>query len=47
MIIKVVIIGWANIFVNIVTDALDAITGEAVEAPVQGDGQTDGEYNNR
>lgn len=42
MIIKVVIIGWANIFVNIVTDALDAITGEAVEAPVQGDGQTDG-----
>ena len=44
MIIKVVIIGWANIFVNIVTDALDAITGEAVEAPVQGDGQTDGNY---
>ena len=42
MIIKVVIIGWANIFVNIVTDALDAITGEAVEAPVQGEGDTDG-----
>ena len=41
MIIKVVIIGWANIFVNIVTDALDAITGEAVEAPVQDDSQTD------
>lgn len=42
MIIKVVIIGWANIFVNIVTDALDAITGEAVEAPVQEEGGTDG-----
>lgn len=41
MIIKVVIIGWANIFVNIVTDALDAITGEAVEAPVQDDSQTE------
>lgn len=41
MIIKVVIIGWANIFVNIVTDALDAITGEAVEAPVQDDTQTE------
>ncbi len=42
MIIKVVIIGWANIFVNIVTDALDAITGEAVEAPVQDEGEADG-----
>ena len=42
MIIKVVIIGWANIFVNIVTDALDAITGEAVEAPVQEEGGADG-----
>lgn len=42
MIIKVVIIGWANIFVNIVTDALDAITGEAVEAPVQDEGEIDG-----
>ena len=40
MIIKVVIIGWANIFVNIVTDALDAITGEAVEAKVEDDSQT-------
>lgn len=41
MIIKVVIIGWANIFVNIVTDALDAITGETVEAPVQEEGGAD------
>lgn len=35
MIIKVVIIGWANIFVNIITEALDALTGETVEAPVE------------
>lgn len=31
MIIKMVVIGYANIFVNIVTDAVDAITGEAVD----------------
>lgn len=35
MIIKVVIIGWANIFVNIITESLDALTGEAVEEPVE------------
>ena len=35
MIIKMVIVGWANIIVNIVTDAVDAITGEAVEEPVE------------
>ena len=31
MIIKMVVVGYANIFVNIVTDAVDAITGEAVD----------------
>ena len=40
MIIKVVIIGWANIFVNIITEALDALTGEAVEAPVEDEENT-------
>lgn len=35
MIIKMVIVGWANIVVNIVTDAVDAITGDAVEEPVE------------
>ena len=42
MIIKVVIIGWANIFVNIITEALDALTGEAVEAPVEDTENTSG-----
>lgn len=31
MIIRIVIVGWANIIVNIVTEAVDAITGEAVD----------------
>lgn len=31
MMIKMVVIGWANVLVNIVTDAVDAITGEAVD----------------
>lgn len=35
ILIKMVVIGWANIVVNIVTDAVDAITGEAVEEPVE------------
>lgn len=42
MMIKMVIVGWANIIVNIVTDAVDAITGEAVEEPVEGNGEADG-----
>lgn len=42
MIIKVVIIGWANIFVNIVTEAVNALTGEAVEAPVENTSDTSG-----
>ena len=42
MIIKLVAIGWANIFVNIVTDAVDAITGETVEAPVADSDNADG-----
>lgn len=42
MIIKMVIVGWANIIVNVVTDAVDAITGEAVEEPVEGNGKVDG-----
>lgn len=42
MIIKVVIIGWANIFVNIITESLDALTGEAVEAPVEDEENTSG-----
>ena len=46
MIIKMVIIGWANIFVNIVTEALDAITGETVEAPVDNSGGTNGNNTN-
>ena len=31
MVIRIVIVGWANVIVNIVTDAIDAITGEAVD----------------
>lgn len=42
MMIKMVVVGWANIIVNIVTDAVDAITGEAVEEPVEGNGEVDG-----
>lgn len=42
MMIKMVVVGWANIIVNIVTDAVDAITGEAVEEPVEGNGEADG-----
>lgn len=42
MMIKMVVVGWANIIVNIVTDAVDAITGEAVEEPAEGDGEVDG-----
>lgn len=42
MMIKMVIVGWANIIVNIVTDAVDAITGEAVEELVEGNGEADG-----
>ena len=41
MIIKVVIIGWANIFVNIVTEAVNALTGDAVEEKVDDTNTTD------
>lgn len=43
MIVKIVVIGWANIFVNIVTDAVNALTGEAVEELVDNSENTSGD----